>query len=81
MNNSEQANKKDEDLILSGAGNVSKDCSNIQLDEWNKCLLKWKKNNFNKKPRDIEVLIRKGGIPEALRYSTFILLNSIKKLK
>ena len=76
--------KKEEDdeeyevLILSGVGNVSKDCSNNELNEWNEYLLKWRKNTFHKKPRGIELLIRKG-IPEALRCEVWQLLAGCNK--
>ncbi len=74
----EEEEEEYEDLILSGVGNVSKDCSKNELHEWNECLLKWRKNTFHKKPRGIELLIRKG-IPEALRCEVWQLLAGCNK--
>lgn len=50
--------------LISGTGEVSKDCSQDRLDEWCPVLQEWE--NTQKKPKNLANLVR-AGIPEALR--------------
>lgn len=49
--------------LLSGTGEVSKDCSQDKLDEWDPILKEW---DSEKRPKNLAPLVRLG-IPEALR--------------
>lgn len=49
--------------LLSGTGEVSKDCSQNTLDEWDPILLDW---TSEKRPKSLAPLVRLG-VPEALR--------------
>ncbi|XP_036337827.1 rab GTPase-activating protein 1-like isoform X2 [Rhagoletis pomonella] len=49
--------------LLSGTGEVSKDCSQDKLDEWDPILKEW---DGEKRPKNLPPLVRLG-IPEALR--------------
>ncbi|BES92829.1 Kinesin protein [Nesidiocoris tenuis] len=51
--------------LLSGTGEVSKDCSAIELESWSEVLSKWSQNRSSR-PRQLPALVRQG-IPEALR--------------
>ncbi|XP_065573799.1 rab GTPase-activating protein 1-like [Artemia franciscana] len=51
--------------LLSGSGDVSKECSESELESWAQVLDAWKENS-NVLPKQLHSLI-KGGIPEALR--------------
>lgn len=50
--------------MLSGTGEVPRDCSEDELESWADVLSKWTSND--QKPRQLSVLV-KNGIPEALR--------------
>jgi len=52
--------------IISGLGNVSKDCAQEELLDWSDLLARWRKVTWNERPRGLQSLVRKG-IPEALR--------------
>ncbi|XP_067644061.1 rab GTPase-activating protein 1-like isoform X2 [Eurosta solidaginis] len=49
--------------LLSGTGEVSKDCSQDKLDEWDPILKEW---DGEKRPKNLASLVRLG-VPEALR--------------
>lgn len=49
--------------LLSGTGEVSKDCSQDTLDEWDPVLREW---DGEKRPKNLAALVRLG-VPEALR--------------
>lgn len=49
--------------LLSGTGEVSKDCSQDTLDEWDPILKEW---DGEKRPKNLANLVRQG-VPEALR--------------
>lgn len=49
--------------LLSGTGQVSKDCSQDTLDEWDPILKEW---DNEKRPKNLATLVRLG-VPEALR--------------
>lgn len=50
--------------MLSGTGEVSKDCSIIELESWGDVLPRWKRGE--ERPRQLTALVQ-NGIPEALR--------------
>lgn len=55
----------DDEPLQSGTGEVSKDCSQDRLDSWAPVIQEWQ--SVGKRPKHLAVLIRGGGIPEALR--------------
>lgn len=50
--------------MLSGTGEVSKDCSKTELDSWAEVLARWSVTSQH--PRQLSTLVKQG-IPEALR--------------
>jgi hypothetical protein len=50
--------------LLSGTGEVSKDCSDVELESWREVLSRWTVEE--ERPRNLAPLVRQG-IPEALR--------------
>ncbi|XP_035792291.1 rab GTPase-activating protein 1-like [Anopheles albimanus] len=56
--------------LLSGTGEVSKNCSIAQLDEWQGIILEWYQDVPEKRPKALAALVR-SGIPEALRGSVW----------
>lgn len=71
----------DEDLsdgdepLLSGTGEVSKDCSQDTLDEWDPILKEW---DSEKRPKNLAPLVRLG-IPEALREKIWQKLANVEE--
>ncbi|KAK7869744.1 hypothetical protein R5R35_008281 [Gryllus longicercus] len=59
----EEVSDGDEPL-LSGTGEVSKDCSEVELESWADVLVRW--TSTKQRPKQLGALVR-GGIPEALR--------------
>lgn len=55
----------EDEPLASGTGEVSKDCSQDRLDSWAPVIQEWQ--SVGKRPKNLAVLIRSGGIPEALR--------------
>lgn len=60
--------------LLSGSGDVSKDCTEGELEGWADVLAKWRQN-LSQRPRQLNTLVRKG-IPEALRGEVWQLLSN-----
>lgn len=58
------AGDSDDEPLLSGTGEVSKDCSKDRLDEWCPVISEWAATG--KRPKNLANLVR-AGIPEALR--------------
>lgn len=54
----------EDEPLASGTGEVSKDCSQDRLDSWAPVIQEWQ---LGKRPKNLAILIRSGGIPEALR--------------
>ncbi|XP_055528885.1 rab GTPase-activating protein 1-like isoform X2 [Wyeomyia smithii] len=52
--------------LLSGTGEVSRDCPTALLDDWNEILVEWDRDNLDKRPRNLTQLVR-CGIPDILR--------------
>ena len=62
----DEEDDNDEEAILSGFGDVSKDCSGTELEQWNQVLSEWNIENPLQYPKRLPALV-KLGIPEALR--------------
>nr|XP_029733600.1 rab GTPase-activating protein 1-like isoform X1 [Aedes albopictus] len=52
--------------LLSGTGEVSKECSTALLEDWNEILVEWNRDNLDKRPKNLAYLVR-SGIPDILR--------------
>ena len=55
----------EDEPLASGTGEVSKDCSQDRLDLWAPVIQEWQ--SVGKRPKNLAILIKGGGIPEALR--------------
>lgn len=55
----------EDEPLASGTGEVSKDCSEDRLNSWAPVITEWQ--TTGKRPKNLALLIRSGGIPEALR--------------
>lgn len=63
---SESIDLEEDEPLASGTGEVTKDCSQERLDNWEPVLVEWQ--STGKRPKSLASLIRQGGgIPEALR--------------
>merc|ERR1719412_976847 len=62
----EDDDEENEEPLLSGFGDVSKECSGSELDSWSQVLQEWDRDNPKVYPKILPVLI-KNGVPEALR--------------
>ncbi|XP_034482314.1 rab GTPase-activating protein 1-like [Drosophila innubila] len=61
--------------LLSGTGEVSKDCSQDTLDEWDPILREW---DSEKRPKNLATLVRLG-VPEALREKIWQKLANVER--
>ncbi|XP_065079809.1 rab GTPase-activating protein 1-like isoform X2 [Ochlerotatus camptorhynchus] len=52
--------------LLSGTGEVSKECSSALLEDWNEILVEWDRDHLDKRPKNLANLVR-SGIPDILR--------------
>ncbi|EPB78677.1 TBC domain protein [Ancylostoma ceylanicum] len=62
--------------LLSGSGNVSKDCPEELMKQWTECIEEWKKNEGGEKPAIVSSLIL-NGIPDVLRGEVWRLLAKV----
>jgi hypothetical protein len=76
-NSIEEANdahdQDNEEIVMSGVGDVSKDCNEEELLNWSDILSEWRKKTWVGRPRGLQSLVRRG-IPEALRGEVWQLL-------
>ncbi|VDL79325.1 unnamed protein product [Nippostrongylus brasiliensis] len=59
--------------LLSGSGNVSKDCTEELMEQWKKCIEEWKLSSEGSKPAMVSGLIL-NGVPDVLRGEVWRLL-------
>ena len=71
--NATVASDDENEVVMSGLGNVSKDCAEDELMDWSDLLARWRKTTWNERPKGLQTLVRKG-IPEALRGEVWQLL-------
>jgi len=60
--------------LLSGSGEVSKDCSEFELASWAEVLQLWNVQGSSTQPKQLKSLVRRG-IPEALRGEVWLRLT------
>uniref|UniRef100_A0A146LJE7 Rab GTPase-activating protein 1 n=2 Tax=Lygus hesperus TaxID=30085 RepID=A0A146LJE7_LYGHE len=61
----DEYNSDGDEPLLSGTGEVSKDCTEVELESWSDVLGKWSINRSTR-PKQVPALVKQG-IPEALR--------------
>ncbi|KAF6212431.1 hypothetical protein GE061_012954, partial [Apolygus lucorum] len=61
----DEYNSDGDEPLLSGTGEVSKDCTEVELESWSDVLGKWSINRTTR-PKQVPALVKQG-IPEALR--------------
>uniref|UniRef100_T1K368 Rab-GAP TBC domain-containing protein n=1 Tax=Tetranychus urticae TaxID=32264 RepID=T1K368_TETUR len=68
----EEEDSDNDEPLLSGSGEVSKECSEVELQGWADVLAKWRKD-LNQRPKGLAELVKRG-VPEALRGEVWQLL-------
>ncbi|XP_013794115.2 rab GTPase-activating protein 1-like [Limulus polyphemus] len=67
-----ESNSDNDEPLLSGTGEVSKDCTETELAGWAEVLTKWRQN-LKQRPKSLASYVRRG-VPEALRGEVWQLL-------
>ncbi|XP_055606952.1 rab GTPase-activating protein 1-like isoform X2 [Uranotaenia lowii] len=63
--------------LLSGTGEVSKECSHALLEDWNEIISEWDCDNLEKRPKNLANLVR-CGIPDILRGRIWLKLANVE---
>ena len=58
--NTSQTSDDESEVVMSGLGNVSKDCAEEELMDWSDLLSKWRKTTWNERPKGLQNFVRKG---------------------
>jgi hypothetical protein len=58
--NTSQTSDDESEVVMSGLGNVSKDCAEEELMDWSDLLSKWRKTTWNERPKSLQNFVRKG---------------------
>lgn len=70
----EELSSDNDEPLLSGSGEVSKDCSEVELASWAEVLQQWGTGPGDSRPKQLKHLVRHG-IPEALRGEVWLRLT------
>ncbi|KAH9511016.1 Rab GTPase-activating protein 1 [Dermatophagoides farinae] len=71
----------DDEPLQSGSGSVRRECSQNEIQAWHNILEKWNKENLSVRPRQMASMIRRGGIPQALRPEIWQLLSRAHEIE
>lgn len=71
----------DDEPLQSGSGSVRRECSLNEIQAWHNILEKWNKENLSVRPRQMASMIRRGGIPQALRPEIWQLLSRAHEIE
>ncbi|UXI21031.1 hypothetical protein NH340_JMT06974 [Sarcoptes scabiei] len=71
----------DDEPLQSGSGEVSKNCSENQLQAWRSIMEQWHNDNLAIRPKKLATFIRREGIPQALRPEVWQLLSKANEIE